>query len=156
MGKSVARGSKKSLIRHCFNDPIARSHMLNKIGQVLRHEIKVMCSDNVNSILKSPNTDELKVFTWDKVLSELKLHAPVLTNILFSCTKTKAVRENQTGTVGFIASMLLRYKYNRMNLVQKIISLILYAGHCAKQVNMKVSTGDKSKSFLLYRCIQDC
>ena len=102
-----------------------------------------MCSDNVNSILKSLNTDELKLFTWDKVLSELKLHAPVLTNILLSCTKTKAVHKNQTGTVGFIASILFKYKYNRMNLVQKIISLILYAGHCAKQVNYKSSIGDK-------------
>ncbi len=70
--------------------------ILNKIGQVLRREIKVMCSDNVNSILKSLNTDELKLFTWDKILSELKLHAPVLTNILLSCTtKTKAVYKNR-------------------------------------------------------------
>lgn len=122
------------MIQQCFKDPVTRAHMLNKIGQVLRHEIKIMCSDTTNSVLQSLDTNELKMFTWDKVLSELKLHAPALVSILFSCTRTQILHKNQTSTVCFIASVLLKYRYRRMNLVQKIISLILYAGHCGKQV----------------------
>ncbi len=116
------------MISECFKDHIARSHILNKLGQVIRHEIKAMCSGSTNSVLKSLDTNDLEMFTWDSVLSELKLHAPVLTDILFSCTKTRVQHRNQTGTVCFIASIIIKQHYRRMNLVQKIISLILYAG----------------------------
>lgn len=122
------------MISECFKDDVARSHILNKIGQVIRHEIKAMCSGSTNSVLQSLDTNDLKKFSWDRVLRELKLHAPVLSDILFSCTKTRFQHRNQTGVVCFIASIMIKQRYRRMNLVQKIISLILYVGHCAKQV----------------------
>lgn len=123
------------MINQCYKDPVARKHMVNKIGQVLRLEIKAMCSDRVSSILQSMNSDNLKTFRWDLVLSELKLHAPMLMDILFSCTKTKFPRKNQTGIVCFVASILFKFRYARMDAVQKVLSLILYAGHCGKQVH---------------------
>ena len=36
----------------------------------------------------------------------------------------------------FVASVVLKFHYDKMNVVQKILSLILYAGHCGKQVCM--------------------
>ena len=84
------------MINQCYKDPV-RKHVVNKIGQVLRLEIKAMCSDRVSSILQSMNSDNLKTFRWDLVLSELKLHAPMLMDILFSCTKTKFLAKIRLG-----------------------------------------------------------
>ena len=78
------------------------------------------------------NSDNLKTFRWDLVLSELKLHVPMLMDILFSCTKTKFPRKNLTWIV---CSILFKFCYARMDAVQKVLSLILYAGHCGKQVH---------------------
>ena len=60
------------MINQCYKHHVARKHIVNKIGQVLRLEIKAMCSDRVSSILQSMNSDNLKTFRWDLVLSELK------------------------------------------------------------------------------------
>ena len=105
------------MINQCYKDPVTRKDMVNKIGQVLRLEIKAMCSDRVSSILQSMNSDNLKTFRWDLVLSELKLHAPMLIDILFFCTKTKLPCKNETGIVCFVASILFKFRYAKMDAV---------------------------------------
>ena len=56
----------------------------------------------------------------------------------------------QTGSsavVGVCASVLLRHKNQRMNLLQHILSLILHRGHAGKQVNiitLKIQTTTNS------------
>ena len=131
--KCVARGSKKAIIDQCFKDPTTRIHLEKKLGSVLHSEVKAMCSDKVNSVLRS-NNGSLKNFKWDKVMSEMKEHAPTLLNILLSCTRTKYSRKNRTAVVCFVAAILFQLRYYKMNLIQKIIGLILYAGHCGKKV----------------------
>ena len=115
-----------------------RRFMLKKIGRVLEGEMKAMCSVQVGSILSSKINDDMKNFTWDKVMMELKKHAPTLTELLLSCTKTRKPRENRVATICMSAALLLKFHLSRMNLVQRIISLILYAGHCGKRVILHV------------------
>ena len=52
--------------------------------------------------------------------------------ILSSITKTKSERANQNAIIGMCATILLKHRYSKMSLVQKIISTILYAGHTSK------------------------
>jgi len=134
MGKSIARGCKKKLIDQCYDDPDTRHRMLKKVGKILKSEIKVMCSEKTASILRSGSYDNLKNFTWDKLLQELRVHAPVLTDILHSCTSTKNPNPNRMAIIGFCAALLLKQHCPRMSLLQKIVMLILHAGHCGKQV----------------------
>ena len=105
--------------------------MLKKIGRVLEVEMKAMCSVQVESILSSKINDDI---TWDKVMTELKKHAPTLIELL-SCTKTC---KSRVSTICMSAALLLTFCLSRMNLVQRIISLILYAGHCGKRVTLHV------------------
>lgn len=137
MGRSIARGSKKSLIDQCHDDPETRKFMLNKIGRVLKGEMKIMSQVKTGSILRSGSYDDMKVFQWETLLEELKLHAPVLYNILDSCTSTKHQRINRSATIGICAAILLRYRCSRMSLVQKVLMLVLHASHCGKQVKLQ-------------------
>ena len=68
------------------------------------------------------------------VLQELHVHAPNLLHLLNSITSTKTDRDNQKAIIGMCASILLKHHYSKMSLVQKIVSVILYAGHTSKQV----------------------
>ena len=134
MGKSIARGCKKKLIDQCYDDPDTRNRMLTKIGRLIKAEVKVMCSQKTASILRSSSYDDLKNFTWDKLLHELRVHAPVLTDILHSCTSTKNPSPNRMAIIGLCSAVLCKQRCSQMSLLQKIIMLILHAGHCGKQV----------------------
>ena len=85
----------------------------------------------MNSILRSNNIES---FTWEKLLDELKHNAPTFLGFLQTCVHTSTLRSNSEAVVGICAAIILKHRYNRMNLVQKILSLILHAGHAGKQV----------------------
>ena len=134
IGKAVARKSHKTIAIEALKSVTTKKHILNTIGKELAREIKAMASDPVNSILQSHNPDHLKQFNWDMLLDELSTHAPQLKRLLLSAAKTKIPRSNTNAVVGMCAALLIKHRNPKMNLVQKINSLILYAGHCSKQV----------------------
>ena len=55
-------------------------------------------------------------------------------SILEGCTKTKVTRVNRKAVMGMCVVLLLKHRFIKMCLVQKIISLILYTGQANKQV----------------------
>ena len=61
--------------------------------------------------------------------------APTLLALLEFCTYTRKPRVNRMAVLGMCVALLLKFSFHKMCLVQKIISLILYAGHSGKQVN---------------------
>ena len=98
-----------------------------------------MVSDHTSSVLRNQNTESMENFTWDPLLDELQVHAPYLFQLLSSFTQTKSERENQMAIIGVCASILLKHRYSKMSLVQKVISLLLYTGHASKQVRAQIS-----------------
>ena len=110
-----------------------REYVLKKIGVLVRRELTLMCSERVKSILSSQSPAVLHEFTWDVLLNELSSNDPVFFSILNSCTRTHKPRHNQNTVIG-ICSALLKFRSPMMNVDQKILSLILYAGHSRKQV----------------------
>lgn len=93
-----------------------------------------MSSDQSQSLLCSTAKSDLVGFKWDTLHKELSAKAPILLSVLEAATKTRIPRKNATIVVCTCAALLLRCRNHKMNLVQKIISLILYAGHSAKKV----------------------
>ena len=98
----------------------------------VRDELKKMCSHSVKSVLKNSS---LMDFQWNDLLNELDIHAPTLMTILNYATQTRRGRPNRDGVKGICATILLKFRYDEMSMVQKVISSILYAGHCGKQVS---------------------
>uniref|UniRef100_A0A1X7T9Q8 DUF6589 domain-containing protein n=1 Tax=Amphimedon queenslandica TaxID=400682 RepID=A0A1X7T9Q8_AMPQE len=114
---SFSRGNDMAAIRECFQNQKIRPYIIRKVGQLIRKEIKALsCS---NSILKSKSSADLKQFRWNAIYNDLRDKAPFFLSIMESATKTRATRKNT---------------YRELNLVQKIISLILYASHASKEV----------------------
>lgn len=139
MGKAVARGSKQTVAIECLGDPATKEQLLKQLGIVIRNELKAMCKVSRSSILCSGSAEDLKNFTWDTLLNEADETAPVLSAILKECTHTKRLRSNRHAVIGMCLSILLKYRFEKMSLVQKIMTLILYAGHSGKQVSINVS-----------------
>ena len=93
-----------------------------------------MCSATVNSVILNSRPENMATFHWSQLEEESKKHAPLLWNILITCTKWR--RNSSTCTPSNVpcvcAAILLKCHNSRMSLVHIIISCILYAGHSYK------------------------
>ena len=132
--KAVARHSRSAMLVELLKDPISKRYMLRHIGILLRKELSQMCSDETNSIHKSQSMSDLRNFSWDTQLKELSIKAPTLLSILQSCTYMFTPRQNRNATIGLCCSLLLKYRYSKICIVQKVISVILAAGSSRKLV----------------------
>uniref|UniRef100_A0A1X7U296 DUF6589 domain-containing protein n=1 Tax=Amphimedon queenslandica TaxID=400682 RepID=A0A1X7U296_AMPQE len=114
-GKTLARSINcaKSLAKHALKDPEAKKWLLIGFGKLLKYEVRNLCSDKANSILKSKSKKNLSNFLWKKVLEECILHCPSLTSLLFNCTKLKA---NQSH-LKLMISMSKNSTYNLISLL---------------------------------------
>lgn len=135
LGKAVARRFHSSVADECLKQSETRKVLFQKLVHLLRKDVKRMCSNEVSSVLQDKKAKALSDFTWQKLMVELAANAPTLLQVLQGCTFTRTPRKNRVATIGMCAAILLRFRHQRMNLVQRILSLILHAGHSAKLVN---------------------
>ena len=91
-------------------------------------------------MLRTHSKHMLLEFNWDALKTELLVNAPILLSILEACTHTKSPRTNSTAVIGMCAALILRHRFTKMCLLQKMVSLILYAGHSDKQVHKVLVT----------------
>lgn len=143
IGKAIARGRRQTVAIECLREKRTRVYLLKRIGVALRNELRVMCSESTNSILSNQSVSELKDFTWNKLLSELEKYAPTFLMILRESTHTRRPRHNRNAVIGMCAALILKLRFSKMCLVQKIMSLILYGGHSGKQVSYSVKCSIK-------------
>ena len=101
---------------------------------MVQSEIKLMC--NFQSVLKSKSSDDLKHFKWEMIFDELQKKAPVFLCFMMSATKTRNPRSNRIPVICMCTAILLKYRFKQLNLVQKVISLLLYSGNCSKEVSI--------------------
>ena len=134
MGKAVARKSYKAVAEECWKSPDVRRYIMCQLGTLLRQELKKLCSDETQSILRTQSLSNNPRFSWSAIYCEIQLHAPLLFNLLLSMTKTRQARSNRKAVICVCAAVLLKYRFSKMSLLQKVVSLILYAGHSSKQV----------------------
>lgn len=122
------------MVNECFKDPAMKKYLVEKVGRIARSELAAMCSEEVSSCLLKQSEDVYSTFIWERIHAELEVNTPVLLSIFQSCTHTRKPRVNRKAVIGMCAAILLKNRFSKMSLVQRIVSLILYAGHSGKQV----------------------
>ena len=150
LGRILARGSKASLIRECLNDEYLRKLVVSQIGGILYNEIRELCSNKFGSIMKS-KPEAVRKYSSDKIIEEMQSCAPVLLQLLRMCTQTRRRKrellrkssaskipliKRQNSIIATCVSVLCKYRCPSMSLLQKVISVILYAGNTPKMVSM--------------------
>ena len=112
-----------------LKDPQTRKWLISGFGKILRYEIKTLCSDKISSVQRSNSKDSLPQFPWRVILEEAMEHCPTLFNLLFQSTMTKKARPNQLHVITVIICMLSKFHRSNMSLLQRLISILLYAEH---------------------------
>ena len=131
----VGRGNRRSIATAAINNPALRTEVIHALAHIVQNEMKVLCSDKYDSILRLKTKPSLEQFSWETVWLELMNCTPTLTQLMLcilpkSKQGTKAVRPS----LCMCASILLKHRNNRINLVQSVVSMIMKAGHATKQV----------------------
>ena len=130
----IARGSQIAFAKQCLTEPSVQRLIIRRVILLLRREIAALCSDRVGSVMLGSSPKEMCEFDIHKFIEEAKEHAPVLIDILESLTKSRITTINQPAIMVMILASLCRCKRPRMSLLHKIISVIMYFGHCTKKV----------------------
>lgn len=149
IGRSVGRKNTSSIARQAVLDDRICQKVLVYLGKKLSKEMKAMCSLKANSILRRRDVMSLQGFHLEALIKEMKGVAPNTLSLLRSCLASrkpsKAKNVSSKGptksrivdcdsVVGVCCAILLRGRSQQMNLLQKIVSLILYSGHASKKV----------------------
>ena len=134
IGKAVARGSRLSIATQCLKDADTRKHIIHKVGKVVQSEVAALCSGKRKSVFQCQSKEELTRFKFQDVIHEMQERAPTLLSILLDATKTRRSRPNRTAVITICTAMICKLRRPEMSVAQKILSLILYAGHSAKKV----------------------
>ena len=140
--KAVARGSKKAVAEQTFKDLATRKYLIESVGKEIRREIKSISSTKTPTCLRATTPKDLQTFHWEKLVSELSSKAPTLLSILQVSTKTTIPRKNSVGAVCMCAAIILKHHNAALSLVQKLVTVILFAGHASKQVSVYITAID--------------
>lgn len=134
----MARGSSVSVALECVRDKKTQKHVVSAIGRILKNEIKYLCSRRAKSLQRRHDASTLTEFNWDAVVEEASEHAPNLVQILMECTRKSPKQPEGVHKcmVGMCLSLLCKHRNPKMTLFQRIVSLVLYSGHSAKQVRI--------------------
>ena len=138
VGKAIARGSRKAVAEQCFKDPSTKKYLLEVFGREIRKDIRHISSSKTPSCLRYSSPEDLCTFTWDKLLTELSTGAPTLLEILRAATRKRIPRSNTIGVICMCAGIILKHHNPTLSLVQKILTVILFAGHVSKQVSRSI------------------
>lgn len=125
------------MLSRSIKDPDKRSYMCKCFGKILQYEVRSLCSDNKGCVLLRHNTDSLKTFNWDDVIRDGSTTAPTLLYFIQQCMPFS--RENNDAIAGFIISILMKQRRATASMFQRIVSILLYNGHCTKKVIITIT-----------------
>lgn len=135
LGKYVGRGKRRSIAQAAIENTALQGEVVAALCTAAHKEMKTLCSDSHDSILRMKTKPALELFSWERVWLELQQHAPLLLNILTKLLPpSKREAKDIQPAVCVCASILLKLRSDKINLVQAMIAVVLRAGHATKQV----------------------
>ena len=138
----MSRKNRSSIARQAVVDDRICQKVVVYLGKKLSKEMKAMCSLKSKSILRRRDVMSLQGFQLEALTKEMECVAPNTLSLLRSCLASRkpSKAKNVKSKVGVCSAILLRGRSQRMNLLQKIVSLMLYSGHASKKVCLYSTT----------------
>ena len=107
-----------------------RAATVHQICKAVQREIHMLCSRKYgDSVLRETSSTAVTNFSWASIVQELKSQAPTLYTLIKSGCRVP------THALGMTGSLLLKARNKHLALPQAVISVVMYAGHCSKQVS---------------------
>ena len=134
MTKSLVRGERDRVLNRLLQNENVVLKAAEKIGVAMKKEIKLLCSNQLSSIIRENSKTALQFFSWETIVLELLNVAPLLVIMLKHYLSTVPT-ERLNHILCVCACILVRSRNNKMNMLQSVISILLFAGHAGKMVS---------------------
>lgn len=112
------------------NTPDVFRSLLIEICHKIKQEMKALSSDKYDSVLKD-TIEAVKQFHWDTILMEYEKMLPTLMTLLQNLVPRPSQHKP---LICLVVSQLLKSRHQRMGLVQRAVSIMLYGNGSNKQV----------------------
>ena len=113
-----------------MGNPDLHPLVVRAVTKELQNELKEICADGYDTILRMKYRVALEMFTWSRVWKELQSKTPTLLEILSGGCSNGPVQPS----ICTCASILMKLRNPKVNLVQAMVSVVLKAGHANIQV----------------------
>ena len=113
-----------------MENPHLHALVVRAVSKEVKGELKEICSDSYDTILRMKFKVALENFTWSRVWKELQNKTPTLLEILSGGSSNGPVQPS----ICTCASILMKLRNPKVNLVQAMVSVVLKAGHANTQV----------------------
>ena len=115
----------------------------------MSQELTNLASLKAFSMLRNQSCQALEQFSWKELLVELEKETPITLSLLKQCAHVKRCVHkpsgeggrsnrripNEEAAVGMCFAILMHARSQRMKLVQRLVSILLYGSHAPKQVS---------------------
>ena len=138
--KCLARKEYHKLVSLLLSHPEMGKIVVDAVVRQMQLQCEALVSTKFNSILRRKGKDDPLQFNWELVLQEWEKQAPIFFSFLKSAACTPAVRSAQPiptkaiPPVCMAGAILLKVRNQNMSVLQRIISMLLNAGHVSKKV----------------------
>ena len=143
--KRIVRRTYTSLTSGIVQSDAISGKIIAEISRKVTSEMKKFSSNETDSLLRDTN-EAVKHFSWRTVYLEMKRHIPTLINLLSSIVPCAGEREQ---LVCMVAAQLLKSRHQKMCLVQRAVSVLMYGNGSTKAVNY---LGKKNRANVIYFC----
>ena len=131
--KRLARKNLKAFSSSVVKSSFTSQNVLKEVTRMIRKEMKLISSENHGSVLRDCN-EGIRYFKWERVFTELCDHMPTLTTLLCSLVSGKDDAKRII-FVCMISCMLLKNRSNKIGLLPRTVSVLLYGNGCSKEVS---------------------
>ena len=133
--RPLIRRNYRSFAVTAFKNHSSKKAILKLLGQNLCKEVSSLCSTKSKSALAQPPKKISNISgVVNGLMADMECRAPILLSLLKWASKTQRPRGNTKLVLSMITSMLCKHRKSSVCQLQRIVSLILYAGHSSKQV----------------------
>lgn len=108
-----------------MENPHLHRLVVRAVSKEVQGELKEICSDSYDTILRMKYKVALENFSWSRIWTELQSKMPTLLEILSGGCSNGFVQPS----ICTCASILMKLRNPKVNLVQAIVSVVLKAGH---------------------------
>ena len=132
--RAIKRLSRKfygSTASALVNSPTTAHSIITKLAIRIKEEMKAISSCSHDSVLKD-TSEAVKHFDWETVRLEFLQKIPTLMSLL---SQVVGQATKRSPLISLLASMILKSRHQRMGLIQRAVSVMLYGNGTAKQVS---------------------
>lgn len=109
----------------CADSKIISKEVLERLGMVIPKQLNIMCRRSSTCVLGEKSKDIVATFSWDKLIKRK----------LLQHQWWKKRLPNTDVLVSIVVAIILRIGSQKLNFIQRIVSVVLYAGHASKRIS---------------------